>query len=222
MFKKSLLFAALGCVAVSQATITQVATRAALAENDRIDWGQYSNTGLVPSGSYGLTNAGVTFQVADQDASDMFEFVTSGVAGIAPFWGLGGGHNALYTTSNNGPIYVKYAASQMAVGTDLMVNFFGTYQVRMDAYNNLDQYLGSVSAECVSSPDLLGNAPFLGLESTESDIAFVAIKVVTDFQTGGFAIDEVSSRNCAVPEPASMAMLGLGFMGLVVRRRNKR
>ncbi len=223
MFRKSVTLLAFSIVAASQAGVTLITNRAAIPATDMIHWGQYGPSGSsVASPSYGLTDNGKNFLVADGNDTAMTEYATSNTAGSAPYWGFGGGHDAIATSENLGPLGIRFDASQTAAGADIMVNQFGTWTVEMAAYDNLGFFLGSATTTVVSDLNIVGNAPFLGLMSDANNIGTIVYRVKTDGVAGGFAIDEVSMQNCAVPEPTSVAVLGLGMIGLIAKRRNKR
>lgn len=212
--------------AASQATLTLVTNRADIGACDSIDWGQFGGPGTsVPSPSKGWTTEGTKFAVGDE-TSNMSTDVSSGVpnGGGGNWWGFGAGHNVLYTDSLNGPLNIVFARTMTAAGADIMVNFFGTYTAELLAYDAMGDPLGSVTTTIVSDANTVGNAPFLGVHSDGGDIAVLQYRLKTSDQTGGFAIDEVSLNDCCspVPEPASMATLGIGLAGIVARRRSKK
>ena len=64
-----------------------------------------------------------------------------------------------------------------------------------------------------------GSAIFLGVQSTAFDIAKVEFSIEDTDTTIGFAINHVGLKTCAVPEPASLAVLGIGLLPLLRRRR---
>src|SRR4051812_19098666 len=99
MLRKQVTLLAFALAAASQAGVTLITNRADIAATDMIHWGQYGPSGsLVASPSFGLTDNGKNFLVADGNNTDMVEYFTSGTAGSPPYWGLGGGHDALATT----------------------------------------------------------------------------------------------------------------------------
>ena len=118
----------------------------------------------------------------------------------------------------NVPISITFASSQMAVGTQIQSNSFGEFTAQIDVYNNLNQLLGSYAAGGTNLGGSGNTNPFLGVSSSESDIAKLVISSTND--SLGIIINRVEAGPCgAVPEPASMATLGLGAVALLRRRK---
>ena len=55
----------------------------------------------------------------------------------------------------------------------------------------------------------------------ESSVAFDEIRVLADGFNGGWGLDDITLAGKAVPEPATLALVGLGVL-LVVRKRRKK
>jgi hypothetical protein len=89
-------------------------------------------------------------------------------------------------------------------------------------YNASNVLVGTLSANGTPNPLFTGG--FLGLQST---LPFVRADVTFSTQSsivpgGAFAFDNVRFAPTAVPEPASLVLLGIGVAGASARRLRKR
>ncbi len=205
---------ALALFAQASASLTFYNSRAALGATDFIDWGQVGPDFTPMSNPYlGTTNLGTAFRL---DTADDGLVATEGVSANG---GFSFGDRIIVGGFTAGPMSITFAASQMAAGTQIQSNDMGDFDATLSVYNNLDQLLGSFTVSGNNAGGSANTNPFLGVKSSESDIAKMVLSTTNDGD--GILINRVEAGPCgAVPEPASMATLGLGVVA-VLRRRKK-
>ena len=130
--------------------------------------------------------------------------------------GFDSGEPLMYSTSR---LSITGAKTCSDIGMDIDSDPFGAFTAHMAAYDGLGQWLGTVETNGVSGFD--GVTPFIGVHSDISNIHTVVLWVTQNDQSVAFAVDHASYRCCeAVPEPASLAALGLGAAALLRRKKN--
>ncbi len=199
---------AIALIAQASATLTQVGTRAALGATDSIDWSSVGPELSVLSDPYFGTTAG----------SKVFKATGGGQTFVEGSFANGNFAIGDSLVISNSGFAITYAGSQRSVGTQIQADFYGAYTAQMDVYDNLNILLGSFQVTGISFFNEDNSAPFLGVTSTSADIAKVVFSLIDD---NPIVINRVDSDcGCgAVPEPASMAALGMGAIALVRRRR---
>ncbi len=204
---------AFAVMAQASATLTFFNSRAALGATDYIDWSQVGPELTPVPGSYlGTSNLGTQFLATT--GADALTYVQSS------FWtgNFAPGDAVLSNSFAPGPMTIRFANSQSSVGTQFESDFYGDFDATISVYNNLDQLLGTYTAAGSSNGNGDNSAVFLGVFSSNNDIGSVVLSTTND--GAGFGINRVDMGPChPVPEPASMAALGMGALALIRRRR---
>lgn len=223
--KRFSAFLAMGVVmtlASNASALVFVGTRAGINANDSIGW--RANYGAsfnnVANPSLGLTALSTVFQVSGQGANTGLQRLDEGNGWNGIF---NGGDDLLFMNQGTvgNALSIRFAVTQYAVGMRVQENFFGVYDATIAAYDGLGLFLGAFTVQGNNTGGSTGTAPFLGVESNQPNIGRIDIySNLVNGGTAGTSVDMVSLRNCAVPEPGTIAALGLGAIALIRRRRS--
>jgi hypothetical protein len=108
-------------------------------------------------------------------------------------------------------------------------NYFGLYWGSIDDYNSLSFYSGATLIASVSGLDVIQAGTALGDQTAAGSnryVNFTFLDTAFDrivFNTTQFAFesDNHAFGNVAVPEPATLALFGIGLLGAGIARRRK-
>ena len=172
--------------------LTQISSRAALAGNDYLDWGQLgaeSYDGVTQPIS-ATTNLSESVTVTAD--GDLFRFDEAGIwdgnfaDGDALLLQDGPGENIPY------PITLEFAAAITAVGAQIQNNLWGSFTAKIEVFNGTTS-LGAYTASGSSSATTPPAAVFIGLRSSSANItkAQISVTATPDDLLGQFAINRV-------------------------------
>ncbi len=214
---------ALGLSLTSQASITLVTSGAALGGNDMIDWSSIGSNGDTISNPFSANSVGGLGMSISQIGGDFQRIDQS--SGWSGNFAAG---DKLLWTGGGGPLTIMFANPISGIGTQIQANFFGAFGAEIDAYDSLDNLLGSVNDDGSSNSFGDNSAIYIGASSSSADISKVVISLsYAASQPGDFAIKTADlftdgRSNPATPEPGSMAIvvgMGISGAGLLARRR---
>ncbi|MBS1709471.1 MAG: PEP-CTERM sorting domain-containing protein [Armatimonadetes bacterium] len=213
----------LACLALAAgqafAGVSVITNRASFVATDDLNYTGSEFSAVANGTVYSTT--GTPFNVKATSTGSMFRYDSaSGWQGnFLP------GEHLLYTTGDS--ITLTGTKTCIDMGAQIQSTLYGPFNARIEAYDGLDNWLGTFNLAGLSaganngSGTSDGSAIFIGIHSDAGDIHKVVFSVTSN-EDAGFAINHVSYNCCSpVPEPASMSALGLGALALLRKKSKK-
>lgn len=212
---KFMAMAGLVVASVSANALTLVTNRAAIGQTDFIDWGQFGATfNPVADNSMGLSNTGNTrFRVSDGDGLERRDQGNGWSGNFAQRDRL------IWTRDSGSSLSLRFSNTMFAAGAQIQRDTYGAFTATIEAFDALGDSLGSFNVAGNSDGASDNSAIFVGVASAQGDIARLVYTMDGGQSQGDdFAINEVALNQC-VPEPGTIAALGLGALVLLRRKR---
>ncbi len=183
--------------------------------SDSLDWSVLgSEYAAVPDGTSGVSVLGnqVTVNFAPGGSGHVFRQGSSWMGNFSP------GTYLLYN-GNFGPDTLTFSDPISAIVFQIQSDYMGDFSSQIRAYNGAT-LLGTFVVNGVSNGNADGSAVFLGVQDTEAEITSIIIDGLTAASNPqDFAISGLAMSSAAVPEPASVDLLGIGLVAAWLARR---
>jgi hypothetical protein len=215
-----------GAATRSEASLTEVTSRADLGGNALIDWGQLGPAGTQISNPVTVTSTPPGYGSVVMQVSGHGERLDE-TAFTGPWYGNFAVGDHLYYTQDGGGLTLTFSTPVEGIGTQLMSNYYGAFTASITVYDTHGNLLGSFQENGTANGNYDNSAIFLGVLSTSADIGSVYFSLLNAplGTTPDFAINQVSLTTAgmtAVPEPSSIQAVlcfGLAGIGYFVRKR---
>lgn len=232
---KTIAFLGLILAACSgQAPAGIILSRAALNGTDFVDWSTLGPAALIPSISNPaafISNGGVN-GIVSVTTGDPFGRRDQDPPLVQNFWSgnFNPGDHLLWTATdmlgqNSVKMILDFGSQGITRGGAQIQPSYtgGNFEARISAFDLNDVLLGSYTRFGVSDQGYDNSAIFVGVEGIGviHKIEFSLESAPSD-NTGGFAINQFDFSPTAVPEPSSLALCGIGAIGLFIRTARRR
>lgn len=201
---------------VAQAGVVLVTSDSELGTNDSIDWAQLGPQYTVLTGPLAVSSQGGLAATVSTTGGPL-ERRNQGTSWAGNFHS---GDPVLWQKSG-ADITLTFASAVFGVGAQIQNDFYGPFTARIMGIGG--EVLGTFSQQGVSNSNNDGSAIFIGMLSDTQNISSVVFSVDSnDFAIGNVSLNTQEALPGEVPEPFSVALLGLGSLGMALARRSQR
>jgi len=223
-----LLLTGLWLPAPSEASVILVTSRAALAGDDFIDWGQLGlDHSLVPNPSAIVSNSGfITGTVGRENQGDLQRRNENPPASGGWNGNFAAGDRLIWTNDLAGAMLIDLNSSVAGLGAQIQMDrLLGLFDATIEVYDDLNNLLATFTVQGDSNNNKDNSAVFIGVLSDSANIDHIVL-FTNQARTSArddFSINQLDLRTLAsVPGPAALVLVGLGLLVFGVAGRRLR
>ena len=210
--------------APSEASVILVTSRAALAGDDFIDWGQLGAAhDLVPNPSAIVSNGGITGSVGRENTGDLQRRNENPPNSGGWNGNFAAGDRLIWTNNTAGAMLIDLDSPVSGLGAQIQMDrLLGLFDATIEVYDVLNNLLATFTIQGDSNNNKDNSAVFLGVRADSKIIDHIVL-YTNDARTSArddFSINQLDLRT--VPGPAALVMVGLGLLALAVVGRARR